>query len=865
MKTTKTFSVNSHNKVTKVFVLIYKQLLFVWLAFILMTITCYYTIKGVVHESLETEAENTIFYAHSMITSNLLKLEETLQNVSYNTRNLILKGAGADDIHTYMTEITNYLLSEKTGESNLTLVYGYFDIFDGIFINGSGWVPSDDYAPVERPWYKAAVAAGGDIVLVSPYTDANTKKYVITYSQQIFDREGNALGVVCADAQIDKITEFISNMYKSKKGYGLLMNELSEIIIHPNTSYIGHTIYNVNKEFSKLAEHFDHSDDIFKKEVINYKGENAMTFLKKIENDWYIGISIPIKEYNKKAETLKYIIITLGIIFSILLNLILLKINTEKYDSDYKNYHKSKFLAMMSHEIRTPLNAILGISEIQTQNKTLPDNIMEAFDKINDCGLSLLEIINSILDFSKIEANKIEIISAKYDIVSLIEDAVILNMPYIDGKDIEVRLDVDENIPRAPHGDELRIKQIFNNLLSNAFKYTREGKVEISVSAEFDERRNNKNNMFTLVFKVSDTGIGMTDEQINNIFKEYYRFNFEANRAIQGTGLGMNITKHLVQLMNGKILVESEYGKGSTFTVFLHQEYTDAKPIGAESAQNLRRFRFSKSTQTKKTQIIREYMPYGSVLVVDDVGTNLYVAKGLLSPYGLKTDFATSGFEALEKINENKEYDIIFMDHMMPQMDGIETVKRLRKSGYKYPIVALTANAVTGQRDLFLNNGFDEFISKPIDIRELNAILNKFIRDRQPTEVIEKADKEKAVMANSNKLPDDTPPQIDDELFKIFILDAQKAIVAIESTIKLFPDLSADDLYLFTLNVHAMKGSLATIGENELSDKALELEKAGRAQNTSVIYTDAKVFLDSLKKIVEKIKAEAAAAQNFNV
>jgi signal transduction histidine kinase/diacylglycerol kinase family enzyme/FixJ family two-component response regulator len=393
-------------------------------------------------------------------------------------------------------------------------------------------------------------------------------------------------------------------------------------------------------------------------------------------------------------------------------------------DAQDANRAKSEFLAAMSHEIRTPMNAIIGITQIQLQNENLPDEYTAALEKIFSSGNSLLGIINDILDMSKIETGKMELNLAEYDVPSLINDAVQLNIVRIGSKPIEFMLDLDENLPFKLYGDELRLKQILNNLLSNAIKYTKKGIVKLSVnySSEGED--------IMLCFVVEDTGQGLKNEDKERLFSEYMRFNAEANRTTEGTGLGLNITKKLEDMMDGTIGVESEYGKGSVFTVTVKQKAVECGAIGAEVAQKLRNFTFTGDRQTAKLQIKREPMPYGNVLVVDDVETNLYVAEGLLSPYKLKIETTDSGFAAIEKIQSGKTYDIIFMDHMMPKMDGIETTEKLRRLGYNGTIVALTANALTGNDELFSQHGFDGFIPKPIDIHRLNTVLNKFIRDK---------------------------------------------------------------------------------------------------------------------------------------
>jgi CheY-like chemotaxis protein/HPt (histidine-containing phosphotransfer) domain-containing protein len=418
----------------------------------------------------------------------------------------------------------------------------------------------------------------------------------------------------------------------------------------------------------------------------------------------------------------------------------------------------------------------------------------------------------------------------------------------IGSKPIEFKLHIDENMPDLLLGDEHRVEQIVNNLLSNAFKYSMEGTVELSVSAEPVEGEKNE---IILVITVSDTGQGMTKEQIKMLFDEYSRFNLEANRSTEGTGLGMSITNNLVSLMNGKILIESEPGKGSVFTVRLPQGKAGSGVLGKEMAENLRQFRASNRAQMKRVKISRDPMPYGSVLLVDDVETNIYVASGLLSPYQLKIDSADSGDAAIEKIKNGNVYDIIFMDHMMPKMDGIEATKIIRSMGYKKPIVALTANAVRGQADVFLGNGFDDYIFKPIDIRELNAILNKLIRDVQAPEIIEAA-KKNAVSEQFSE--DELEPSISPNLAEVFTRDALKALAVLEESSKKDDYNNKDNMRAYIISVHGIKNALANIGKTDLSATAKKLEQAGREEKIDVISSETPAFIDSLRAVVEEVK-----------
>ncbi|MCL2853621.1 MAG: ATP-binding protein [Defluviitaleaceae bacterium] len=378
-------------------------------------------------------------------------------------------------------------------------------------------------------------------------------------------------------------------------------------------------------------------------------------------------------------------------------------------------------------------------------------------------------------------------------------------------------------MPAYMLGDEIRIKQILNNVLSNAFKYTDKGSVSMYVHTEIDDRNPDR---AILVITVSDTGQGMDKEQVDKLFEVYSRFNLEANRLTEGTGLGMSITRNLINLMEGSISVESEPGKGSIFTIRLPQGIEDSKQIGRKTAENLSKLHTTGLTQMKRVQITREPMPYGKVLIVDDVDMNIYVAKGLMTPYELQIDSAESGFAAIEMIEKGNEYDIVFMDHMMPQMDGIETTKRLRDMGYTRPIVALTANAVVGQSNLFLNNGFDDFISKPIDIRNLNVVLNRMIRDKQPTEVLE------AVRLQSPEVivDDDSYDEymkssgVYEMVYKDFSHSQKNVIPDIMDAIE------SNDFKTARFLVHTMKGLAGLVDEETLVDLAEEAEAAFRAE-----------------------------------
>ena len=495
---------------------------------------------------------------------------------------------------------------------------------------------------------------------------------------------------------------------------------------------------------------------------------------------------------------------------------------------------KSKFLARMSHEIRTPISAVLGISEIQLQKQDLPSHIEESFAKIHNSSSILLRIVNDILDLSKIEAGKMTLLYDEYEVASMISDVAHIHIANFGNKSIEFQMHVDEDMPALLVGDALRIGQITNNLLSNAFKYTNSGTVELSLRCE---RKETDEGYVTLVISIRDTGLGMTREQLDALYNDYERFHEREHRFIGGTGLGMPIVYSLVKIMNGHIDLESEVGKGTNVVVHIPQKLTaDTKVLGKEAAFNLQQFGMNANAAAKRFRFVPEPMPYGKVLIVDDVEANLYVAQGLLAFYSLHIETCDSGYEAIDKIKKGKVYDIVFMDHMMPGLNGTETMHAMREMGYTQPIVALTANALIGQEEEFIKHGFDGFISKPIQTKQLNATLNKHVRDKQPPEIIEaaKATREKHTAAVSGDI-DNYLNQADvAEKLRWEFARSQKNVSA-----DINQALNAGDIKTAHRLAHSLKGLAGLINESALAKAASNVEQQLAAGETPTSHLDA--------------------------
>jgi signal transduction histidine kinase/CheY-like chemotaxis protein len=515
---------------------------------------------------------------------------------------------------------------------------------------------------------------------------------------------------------------------------------------------------------------------------------------------------------------------------------------------------KSLFLSRMSHEIRTPMNAIIGLSELAARDYGQPQGL-EYIGGIRQAGNNLLAIINDILDFSKIESGKLEIRNAPYEAASLFNDVLTIIGVRLTEKDVEFSAAFAPDIPGIITGDETRVREILLNLLSNAVNYTDKGFIKFTVGF-----RREGGNSAVLTFEVSDSGIGIKPEDMSRLFTDFSRIDDQRAVSIVGTGLGLSIARLLCQAMGGDVKAESVYGMGSTFTATIRQTVTDgAAPMGSL---------VDKTAMRTETGGIRFTAPDFRVLIVDDNATNLKVAEGLLAPYGMKMETCLSGKDALALVKA-RDYDLVLMDHMMPEMDGIETVAAIRAFGGRFkklPILALTANVVSGMKEMFLANGFDDFLSKPIEISRLDGLIERW------------------VPAEKRRLPETGPKRetgaepLESRLPAVEGLDIARGLAATggveavyRSVLEMFRrDTAArldfltathaeSDLKNFITQVHALKSASASIGAAVISDEAKALEEAGQRGDMESIRAQAPVFRENLARLVGRLKAALAA------
>ncbi len=860
-------------------------------------------------------------------------------------------------------EILDYLVGQSTAVTstvfeNTTGLYGYVN---GEYLDGAGWVPDASFVPTKRPWYTKTLENKGNVTLIDPYLDAQTRQITMTISKSLVDGKS----VVAMDIVLDQVQNIIEKSVElGDSDYEFILDSRNMVVAHSERTEIGKN-YNDEKDSfwgMILANAKTANDDFFE---FDYEGAHYIIYAEKVENDWRCLTVKNATEIFTPLKILLAITIAVVVIIVLILSYILNKSNQRYsmakelndqlsslsniylsvYDIDIiedtfkeikstnfisgelskKNYKsasamieaimrqtvnkislddtlrfinldtlnerlkdsytvaieyqnieqkwrrvrfiasqrlkngtvsnvlwltedidkekkerdalinlserafaaseaKSSFLSNMSHEIRTPINAILGMNEIILRECDDKEIISYA-QSIKAAGSTLLGLINDILDFSKIEAGKIEIIPVDYDLSSLINDLV--NMIHIkaDDKGLALSLDFDRGLPKMLHGDEVRVKQVITNILTNAVKYTERGSVTFSIGFK---RIDDEPDSVILLFSIKDTGIGIKPEDIEKLFTEFERIEEERNRRIEGTGLGMAITKNLLRLMNSSLKVESIYGLGSKFSFELKQKVIKWEPLGDYEASYKAGLKDRKKYKEKFTA------PKAQVLVVDDNEMNLMVFKNLLKQTKMKIDTAISGNEGLV-LTQGNSYDIIFLDHMMPDKDGIETLKELRAQtenpNCHTITVCLTANAISGAREKYIAEGFDNYLTKPINPDKLEEMLLEYLP------------KEKLKGSSENIVEVTTPNESSQTDYKYMNIakgleystgeDMFRGVLELFCNLK---DKNKDkiqkafedaDWKNYTVFVHSLKSTARSIGGEQVGKIARELEMAG--------------------------------------
>ena len=736
-------------------------------------------------------------------------------------------------------------------------------------VMSNGWVPEPDYRVEQRPWYTNALLAAqqaehvtssrlNDYAISEPYNDLRTGEYCITFSKAVKSPSGELYGVFGIDFYLDALEDILQNNVSSTS-YAFLSDRNGRLIDHPNAGYNDAVAINTLPYYplyrkSGMATIRDY--DGSRKVCVSAYEPMAGFRLFMVKSWMSVYGSI-------FAYTALYVLLFGVCIFAIHLIIYkLLKWQRRTNDSLKATAEsairaekaKMQFLSNISHELRTPINAVLGMNEMILR-ECRDENLRSYAMNIQSSGKTLLFLINDILDMSKIESGKMKIVPVQYAPGELVVD--LWNVIYLRAqeKGLTISFSMDENVPRVLFGDDVRIKQIVTNILTNAIKYTHKGGVEMRVSFS-----NIGFKMIGLVISVKDTGIGIKKEDMSRLFESFQRLEEERNRNIEGAGLGMSITMSLLKQMGGEMRVESEYQKGSTFTVTIPQRVIDGDPTGDFETVRTRHSQAQEQSGTLKTFLA----PDAHVLVVDDNDMNRAVFKALLNRTKIRVDAAESGMRCLELAKE-KPYHIIFMDHMMPEMDGIETLQELQKlpadsPNAKTPVIALTANALAGARDEYLKKGFSDFLSKPID----GEMLERMIVKHLPEELVKPIEEEVSAMQEEQPVESGYAEygiSLDQglhysagnmdvylDLIAMFLKDTDRAQ-------KLAQFLADKNMKDYSILVHALKGNARTLGAQKLADIAFEHEQASRADQLQAVESRWDALTDVWKQAKEGLAA----------
>ncbi len=594
--------------------------------------------------------------------------------------------------------------------------------------------------------------------------------------------------------------------------------------------------------------------------IKNSKGVDCMIAYTPLESlkVWHLIAYIPLDDLvgSRVVDWHLLGVVSVGLLALLIFNFIVLmsfnrKLSETAEEANQANEAKSYFLSTMSHDIRTPMNAILGLNEMVLRDSH-EETVIGYSENIRTAGNTLLGLINDILDFSKIEAGKMDIVNVDYSLVSALNDLVNIVQNKAEDKGLAFNIDVDGKIPSILHGDEIRIKQVITNILSNAVKYTKEGSVTFSVGYD---KIPEKPDSIILKVSVADTGIGIKQEDMDRLFKAFERIEEKRNRNIEGTGLGMSIAQSFLGMMGSKLQVQSVYGEGSVFSFDLEQKVVKWDPVGNYEEA------YKRSLSQRRSYSVKFNAPHAKILCVDDTPVNLTVFASLLSRTKMQIDTAESGDEAIV-MYKKQHYDVIFLDHMMPDKDGIETLKEMRgikgSPNDETPIICLTANAISGMREMYIKAGFDDYITKPIDPDRLEMTLLQYLP------------KGKIAPAGDENENDDYV--LPDFLYHLEELDVGAGLMhcgngeSYMTTLKMYRGAvqkNADDIEQFwavkdikntTIKVHALKSTSRVIGALELGEFAARLEKAGNQGDADMLDRELGNLLSKYRKLAKELE-----------
>ncbi|MDR1677369.1 MAG: response regulator, partial [Deltaproteobacteria bacterium] len=700
----------------------YKLVVLVLMTFLVMTLASYQFVSQVIKKQIDLQSQTEMLVYRNSLTSFSRACEDALIHSAQVMSMALDRGVKADS----QADLVKRLSKAFSTQGNLRDFFrSSYCYLDGNYIDIDGLTAIPKSQMEEKEWYfgaldnsdahVAAQVSPQSIFHSSPYMDKETGRPIISLSMPISDSHGVVHGVMGMEVRLDPVIRRVEALKSGTGGvFALLADSSLRVLVYRNSSEIGKKLSEL-AGFDEIAPYIPYSrGDILIKRIQLQDAEYVAIF-SRLENGWLLGIFSPVSFYYQKAFDSFPVVLGLALVLAIMLTIVLMRLSQAKIRSEEANRLKNSSLARISHELRTPLNAVIGLSELARRDLGGP-NTKGYLEDISRAGGTLLNLVNDILDFSKMESGKFDLTESPYRVSRLFSDVLaLISVRLRDKPFLEFHSDISPHLPVSLLGDEKSVRQVLLNLLVNAVKYTNQGFIKFT--ADFVSL---DHSMVELVFIIEDSGVGILEEDLEHLFDDFVRLEGRYNTKVEGTGLGLPIARSLCRMMNGDISVESVFGQGSKFTATCRQTVLDPRPMGHLPL---------KSTGLKSQESVPFLAPGFKVLLVDDVRTNLTVVSGLLEPYHMEVTTALSGPEAL-KLTKADKYDLLFIDQMMPELDGVETMKQMRLISGHYlraPIVCLTANAVTGARESLLEKGFDDYLSKPIEIEELTNLLEKWV------------------------------------------------------------------------------------------------------------------------------------------
>jgi len=692
----------------------YHQILLVFAAFLVMVLVSYVYVSNIVSRQMQIIGDSSMDSIQTTVSANLKNTELFFNNITHNLQGMLSDGRTNQEILSYLQELNTYFNTEGSPLPDFTTIYGYIR---GEWLDGAGWVPPPDYVLEARPWYTGANEHEHQTFFTEPYLDAMTGDVCVSFSRKLFGRDGQAYGVLAVDLRLSLITSYVQQQKIAGHGYGVLIDNKLNFMVHRDQALLGKEVASAGGSYFTLVRLLQSGDTVSATDFNDSDGVPCVIFFRTLSNGWHLGVVIPKQYYYRDVYSLALMLSTLSLLLATMLSYLLVRYRAEKLRSDEENLSKDAFLARMSHEMRTPMNAIIGMANIARGTEDGQKKVY-CLDRIDEAANHLLGVINDVLDMSKIGADKLELSETDFLLSDLLRQVHTIIGYKIEQKEQHLRIEIGEDVPKALVADRQRLAQVIANLLSNANKFTAEnGHILLRVERLAAEERNAQDRI-ELRFTVEDDGIGISPEQQKKLFQAFEQGDGSISRRYGGTGLGLVISKRIVELMGGRIWIESEEGQGTRF-LFTIRSRIGSTPEAAE-----------------ETMVPRDAAPVDysgkRILLAEDAPLNREIVIELLRDTGLEIVVAENGRIACELFAAAPEtFNMIFMDIQMPEMDGYEAVRRIRAMDIPWaaaiPIVAMTANVFREDIENCHAAGMNDHLGKPLAEGMLLSKLKEYL------------------------------------------------------------------------------------------------------------------------------------------